>query len=165
MFSILVQIRRIYCMLHIASYHHYTLAKIHLSQGYFNISCHWHTNMKWVFYVWAWTYFFSFIMICTYLRCYTPSDVHLIMHALCEKKQLKELMDQKSEDVLFSSMFFPMFLKFWLQSYFDMWFDNLIKYITSLLYNEYSMILTHLYLYKNVFSDMNIHLSKEKKIT
>jgi hypothetical protein len=25
------------------------------------------------------------------------------------------------------------------------------------------MILTHLYFYKNVFNDMNIHLSKKKK--
>jgi hypothetical protein len=58
-----------------------------------------------------------------------------------------------------------MFLKFWLQNYFDMCFDNLIKYITSLLSNVCSMILTHLYLYKNVFNDMNIHLSKEKKKT
>jgi hypothetical protein len=58
---------------------------------------------------------------------------------------------------------FPMFFKFWLQNYFDMWFDNLIKYITSLLYSVCSMILTHLYLYKNVFNDMNIHLSKERK--
>jgi hypothetical protein len=26
--------------LHIASYQHYSLAEIHFSQGYFNISCH-----------------------------------------------------------------------------------------------------------------------------
>jgi hypothetical protein len=36
----------------------------------------------------------------------TLSDVHLIMCALCEKKQLKELMDQKRKNVLFSSIFF-----------------------------------------------------------
>ncbi len=60
----LVQIKRIYCMWHIASYHHYSkLAKIYLSQGYFHIWYHWHMNMKWVFYGWAWKYFFSFIVI------------------------------------------------------------------------------------------------------
>jgi hypothetical protein len=46
MFLVLLQIRRIYCMLHIASNHHYPLAKIHLSQGYFNISCHGYMNMS-----------------------------------------------------------------------------------------------------------------------
>jgi hypothetical protein len=102
-FLVLVQIRRIYYMLHITSYHHYSLAEIHHSQGYFNMSCHWHMNMKWVFYVWAWTYFFSFVVI---TLTYTPSDVHLIMCALCEKKQLKELMDQKEK-----MFYFPMFLK------------------------------------------------------
>ncbi len=53
--------------------------------------------------------------------------------------------------------------KFWLQNYFDMCFDHLIKCITSLLYSACSMISTHLYLYKNVFNGMNIHFSKEKK--
>jgi len=38
--------------------------------------------------------------------CYTTSDVHVIMCALCEKKRLKELVDQKMKDVLFSLMFF-----------------------------------------------------------
>jgi len=32
-----------------------------------------------------------------------------ILCALCEKKQLKELMDQKKKDVLFSSIFFVCF--------------------------------------------------------
>jgi hypothetical protein len=44
-FLVLVQIRIIYCMLHIASYHRYPLVKIHLYQGYFNMSHHWHMNM------------------------------------------------------------------------------------------------------------------------
>jgi len=44
-FLILVHIRIIYCMLHIASYHHYHLVKIHLYQGYFNMSSHLHMNM------------------------------------------------------------------------------------------------------------------------
>jgi hypothetical protein len=57
MFLVWEQIKRIYCMLHIASYHHYPWAEIDISQGYFNISCHCHMNMKWVFYVWEWTFF------------------------------------------------------------------------------------------------------------
>jgi hypothetical protein len=56
--------------------------------------------------MWACTYFFFFVMICTHLKCYTPSDVHLIMCALCEKKWLKELLHQKRNEILFSSMFF-----------------------------------------------------------
>ncbi len=52
---------------------------------------------------------------------------------------------------------------FWLQNYFDMCFDNLIKYITSLLCSACSMILIHLYIYNNVFNDTSIHLSKEEE--
>ncbi len=38
---VLVQIiGKIYCMLHITSYPHYSLVEIHLYQGYFNLSCH-----------------------------------------------------------------------------------------------------------------------------
>jgi len=33
--------------------------------------------------------FFSFIVVCTHLRCYITSDVHLIMCALCEKNDWK----------------------------------------------------------------------------
>jgi len=40
MLLVLLQIRRIYYMLHVASYHYYLLAKIHLYQSYFNMSCH-----------------------------------------------------------------------------------------------------------------------------
>jgi hypothetical protein len=32
-------------LLHVTSYHYYLLAKIHLYQSYFNMSCHWHMNM------------------------------------------------------------------------------------------------------------------------
>ncbi len=45
MLLVLLQIRRISYMLHIASYHYYLLAKIHLYQSYFNMSCHWHMNI------------------------------------------------------------------------------------------------------------------------
>jgi hypothetical protein len=43
--------------------------------------------------------FFSFIVVFTHLRCYTTSDFHLItLHVLiCEKKQLKKLVDQKEK--------------------------------------------------------------------
>jgi len=53
--------------------------------------------------------FFSFIMVCTHLKCYITSDVHLIIYALCEKKWLKELEDKKRKDVIFSSIFFLRF--------------------------------------------------------
>jgi hypothetical protein len=42
----------------------------------------------------------------THLKCYIASDVHLIMRALCETKQLKDFMNQKRKDIIFSSMFF-----------------------------------------------------------
>jgi len=45
MLLILMQIRKIYYMLHIASHHYYPLAKIHLYQNYFNVSCYWYMNM------------------------------------------------------------------------------------------------------------------------
>jgi len=54
---------------------------------------------------------------------------------------------------------FSYVLKFWLQNYFDMCFEILIKCITSLLYGACSIISTHLYL----FNDMSIYLPKEKK--
>ncbi len=38
-----------FCILHITSYHYYLLAKIHLYQSNFNMSCHWHLNMCCVF--------------------------------------------------------------------------------------------------------------------
>jgi hypothetical protein len=60
---------------------------------------------------------------------------------------------------------YSMFWNFCLQNYFDMCFDNLIKYITSLFYSACFMISTHLYLYKNVFNDISIHLLKENKRT
>jgi hypothetical protein len=53
--------------------------------------------------------FVSFIVIYIHLKCYTISDVHLIMCALCENKQLKELIDQNRKDVLFSSKTFLCF--------------------------------------------------------
>jgi hypothetical protein len=53
--------------------------------------------------------FVSFIVICIQLKCCTTSDVHLIMCALCENKQLKELIDQKKKDVFFYSVFFLCF--------------------------------------------------------
>jgi len=45
MLLILLKIWKIYCLLHIMSYHYYPLAKIHLCEGYFNTSRHWHMNM------------------------------------------------------------------------------------------------------------------------
>ncbi len=49
MFLVLVQIKKIYCMLHIASYHFYPFVKLHLYQSYFNMSCHSHMNMRCLF--------------------------------------------------------------------------------------------------------------------
>lgn len=55
-------------------------------------------------------FFFYFIMICSHLKCYTPNNVHLIMCASCEKKQLKQLMNRKKEYYFLNV--FPMFLLF-----------------------------------------------------
>jgi hypothetical protein len=49
------------------------------------------------FYIFGYEHFFSFIVVCTHLKCYTISDVHLIMCAFCEKKidKISELNDKK----------------------------------------------------------------------
>jgi hypothetical protein len=109
------------------------------------------------------TFFFSFIIICTHLRCYITNDVDLVICALCEKEWLKTLMDQKRKDIWFSSMFFLCI--FLVKNYFHMHFDHLIKilWIISLLYSTSHMISIHLHFYKHVLNDMGVHLSKEKK--
>jgi hypothetical protein len=61
--------------------------------------------------------FSSFIVICTHLKCYTTSDVQLITCALCEKKKLKKLMDQKMKKIIILNVF-PMFF-FWVKNCFD----------------------------------------------
>jgi hypothetical protein len=48
-FLVFMQKRKNYCLLHIASYHYYPLIKIHLYQGYFNTSYHWHMKMSCLF--------------------------------------------------------------------------------------------------------------------
>jgi hypothetical protein len=58
--------------------------------------------------------------------CYTISDVHLIMYALCDKKWFEKISEAK-KDALFSSIFFQLYL-FLAKFYFDMCFDNLIKF-------------------------------------
>jgi hypothetical protein len=88
------------------------------------------------------------------LRC----DLHLLKvlntkwcspHYVCImwKELLKELMNQKRKDVLFSSMLFLCFKNFGYKIIMTC-YDNWIKCIISLLYNACSMISTHLYLYK-----------------
>jgi len=73
------------------------------------------------------TLFFPlFIVVCIHLKCYT-SHIHLIMCALCENTWLTKLLDLKKKDVLFSSMFFFLWLKF----YFDVCLDHLIKFYAS----------------------------------
>jgi hypothetical protein len=69
MFLVLMQIKKIYCMLHIASYHRYSLVEIHSFQSYFNISCHWHMKLKWVFYLWAWIYFSPSLWFAFTIKC------------------------------------------------------------------------------------------------
>jgi hypothetical protein len=54
--------------------------------------------------IWACKYFFSLLVICIYLRCYTTNGFHLTL--LCKTKWLKNLIDQKNKDVLFFSMLF-----------------------------------------------------------
>jgi hypothetical protein len=73
-------------------------------------------------------FIFSLIVVFNHLSWYTTSDVHSIMCALCEKKWLKELRDQKKIHLL---NVFPMFFFLWLKRYFDMCFDNLINFYGS----------------------------------
>jgi len=54
--------------------------------------------------------FFSFFVVFTHLRCYTKSDFHLITCVLCEKKQLKILVDQKEKIYDFPQCFSFFFL-------------------------------------------------------
>jgi hypothetical protein len=64
------------------------------------------------------------------------------------KRTIERINEQKKEICIIFLNVFPMFLKLWLQNYFDMRFDNWIKCITSFLYSACSMISTHLYLYQ-----------------
>jgi hypothetical protein len=51
------------------------------------------------------------IVVCIHLKCYITSDVHLIIGALCEKQQLKDLINQKKGcNILFNVL--PMFFFF-----------------------------------------------------
>jgi hypothetical protein len=113
------------------------------------------TFLSWVLYIWTCTIFFSFIVVCTYLKCYTTNDIHLNMCALCEKKQLKEWMDQEKKNVLFSSMVFLCFF-FWVKRIFWylFWSFDLIDFITSVLDYTNPMLLSHLYFYKYVLNDI-----------
>jgi hypothetical protein len=52
------------------------------------------------------------------------------MCAICEKKKMKNLVNRKKRDVIFPSMFFHPFF-FLVEKYFDMCFDNLIKFYAS----------------------------------
>jgi hypothetical protein len=64
------------------------------------------------FYVWACTFFFSFIVICIHLKCYTTSDVQFIMWK-------EKLVNQKRKDVLFDV--FLMYFLFWLIFFLIIW--------------------------------------------
>jgi hypothetical protein len=55
----------------------------------------------------------------------------LIMCAICEKKWLKDLMNQIKKDVICYSMFFLCILFFGVRKYFDLCFDNLINIYAS----------------------------------
>jgi hypothetical protein len=56
--------------------------------------------------------FFSFIVICTYFICSTPSEVHLNMCALYEKNDQEKLKEPKNERCTIFLNVFPLFLKF-----------------------------------------------------
>jgi len=76
---------------------------------------------------------------------------------------IEKICGPKWKDVTFSSLLTQCFF-FLAKTYFDMCFDNLIKfYITSLMYGTSHIILAHLYLYKHVLNNMGIYLSKEKR--
>jgi len=85
---------------------------------------------------------FSCIMVCIHLKCYPTSDVHFTTCALCLKKMIKKIMDPKSKDVLFFSIFLHFW--FWLNNFFYICFDNLIKFYASYhySYNTSHVILT-----------------------
>jgi hypothetical protein len=78
----------------------------------------------------------SFIEICIFLRCYTTSDIHMIIWT----KQLKFLLNQERKDVIFSSMFL---------SFFSFLAKNLFWCV--------------LIIWLHVLNDMGIYLSKEKR--
>ncbi len=46
------------------------------------------------FFIFGYTFFFSFIVVCAHLRCYTTSDVQLIMLHYVKRKKLKKLVNQ-----------------------------------------------------------------------
>jgi hypothetical protein len=107
--------------------------------------------------------FFSFIVICTHLRCYITIDVYVTL--LCEMKWLKNLVHQKMMDILFPKYYF-LYICFCSKKYFDTCFDNLrifLVFCITSLYSTSYMVLTHLYLHKHVFNNMDIYLSNIKK--
>jgi len=120
----------------------------------------------WVFYVWACTFFFSFIVTCIHLRCYVTSDVHFIICVFLEKEKIKRFSEPKKEGYNILLNVLLVYFSFWLKNYFDMCFDHLIKVYVSHdhYYSTSHMIINHLYLYKHVLNVMTIYFQKEKKL-
>jgi hypothetical protein len=83
--------------------------------------------------MWACTFSFcSFIMICIHLKCYTPSDVQLIMCVLCEKKWLKKFnAPKKEQNIIFLNVLLFFFFFFLINFFFHLCFDNSIKFYAS----------------------------------
>jgi len=91
----------------------------HVEVCFYCVNCHFWQN---IFHnkvsICGHAHFIFFVRIYIHLKCYTPSDVHLIMSMLCEMKWLKKLMHQKRNKILFSLMFSLCFLKFGLNLFF-----------------------------------------------
>jgi hypothetical protein len=67
------------------------------------------------------------------------------MRAICEKKKLKNLVNQKKKrDVIFPLMFFHAFF-FLVEKYFDRCFDNLIKFFDMCFDNLIKFYASHHY--------------------
>ncbi len=106
---------------------------------------------------------FSFIVICTHIRCHT-TNVHFILCAYMWKDTILKNSRPKKERWTIFFIVLSIF-SFWFKNYFDMCFHNLIKFYASHLYYIikaiwYQSIYT--FLYKQVLSAMGICLSKEK---
>ncbi len=73
---------------------------------------------------------FSIIAVCIHLKCYTTNDVHLIICTLCE--EIIETMNGPKKKMYYSPKFSSFcFFKILVKKYFDMCFDNLIKFYAS----------------------------------
>ncbi len=86
----------------------------------------------------------------------------LCMHYV--KEMIEKINGSKNEKCIIFLIFFLVFLRFWLQNYFDMYFGNLIICITSLLY-RHALLYQPIYTFTRLFSMTWIFIfqKREKK--